>query len=182
MSLENVVDELDASELAIEPRSLALIAYYDGWGQSVGLPAMTYPRRITRAEAEHWQEGWDEGKTHTAAWEEAAASAGYGPARPERMPDPVPAGFHAAGNWSNRWVCDTCEVRGLPHGKWMETHRRGHAPCPRCGRQLTVKLDGTPRVHTRCPNRPGTVAQREYAPSTGDASGIPGNPPPGGPP
>jgi DNA-directed RNA polymerase subunit RPC12/RpoP len=47
--------------------------------------------------------------------------------------------------------CTTCGAKGLPGGRWQQAHRRGHKRCPRCGRQLTVKLDGTARVHTRCP-------------------------------
>jgi hypothetical protein len=54
---------------------------------------------------------------------------------------------------SLRVACGVCDARGFPDGAWQDPHRRGHAPCPRCGRQLTVKLDGTPRVHTRCPRR-----------------------------
>lgn len=74
MSLSSVVRTLSASELAREPRSLALIAYLDGWGQATGLPPMTYPRRISAAEARHWREGWTEGKADQAAWEARCAA------------------------------------------------------------------------------------------------------------
>jgi len=153
VSRPDTVTELDSGELAREPRNLGLIAYYDGWGQSVGMAPMTYPRTLTDAEGEHWQEGWNEGKAQQAEWERRRTFSAAGPVtKPGPTPHP-PDGFHQAPNWSNRWVCNICETRGLPGGKWMETHRRGHAPCPRCGRQLTVKLDGTPRVHTRCPSK-----------------------------
>lgn len=149
MSRPNTVPELDPGELAREPRSLAVIAYYDGWGQAVGMKPMTYPRTLTDAEGQHWQEGWDEGKADTRHWESAAGAMH----RAEPVTTPPEDGFHAAPNGSNRWVCNTCEARGLPRGKWMETHRRAHHRCPDCGRWQTAKLDGTPRVHTRCPNR-----------------------------
>lgn len=59
---------------------------------------------------------------------------------------------------SPRWVCDTCGRTGLgtlehPY-TWSETCRHGHSPCPWCGRQLALRKDGTPRVHSRCPDRP----------------------------
>jgi hypothetical protein len=66
MALSNVVRRLTAAELAREPRSLALIAYFDGWGQATGLPPRDYPRVITAAEARHWREGWAEGKAAAA--------------------------------------------------------------------------------------------------------------------
>jgi uncharacterized OB-fold protein len=52
--------------------------------------------------------------------------------------------------------CSVCGAKGFPGGSWQATHRRGHKPCPRCHRQLTVKLDGTARVHTRCPKGGGS--------------------------
>lgn len=54
---------------------------------------------------------------------------------------------------SSRVECSECGARGFPGGAWQDLHRRGHAPCPRCGRIFTVKLDGTPRIHTRCPRK-----------------------------
>ncbi len=63
-----------------------------------------------------------------------------------------------------KWRCDVCGRSGYgdPHqerGNWAASHwsaacKRGHSPCAWCGRQLTVLMDGTPRVHTRCPRRP----------------------------
>ena len=35
------------SDMAREPRSEALIAWFDGWGQSQGMPPKTYSRRLT---------------------------------------------------------------------------------------------------------------------------------------
>lgn len=57
-----------------------------------------------------------------------------------------------------KWRCDTCERTGYgnsehPH-TWARSCRQGHAPCPWCGRQQALRKDGTPRVHTRCPDRP----------------------------
>lgn len=65
-----------------------------------------------------------------------------------------------------KWRCDTCGREGYgsdngpagteptwPHG-WAKSCLRGHAPCPWCGRDLSLRQDGTPRVHTRCPERP----------------------------
>lgn len=68
MSLSNVVRRLTASEVAREPRSLALIAWFDGWGQATGLPPREYPRVISEAEARHWRQGWCEGKAADAEW------------------------------------------------------------------------------------------------------------------
>jgi hypothetical protein len=59
---------------------------------------------------------------------------------------------------SARVTCSVCGARGFPGGSWQAPHRRGHAPCFRCGRPLTVKLDGTARVHTRCPTVEGGEA------------------------
>lgn len=60
-----------------------------------------------------------------------------------------------------KWRCDVCgrEGYGDPHAKsayghWSDSCRNGHAPCPWCGKQLSLRQDGTPRVHTRCPSRP----------------------------
>lgn len=51
--------------------------------------------------------------------------------------------------------CVVCGSTGYPGGPWMESHRRGHAPCPLCGRPLTRLLNGHPRKHSRCPARRG---------------------------
>ncbi|SDD41956.1 hypothetical protein SAMN04489747_0910 [Auraticoccus monumenti] len=57
-----------------------------------------------------------------------------------------------------RWACQMCGREGLgdetgPTGDWSQACRRGHAPCDWCGRMLTIKMDGQPRVHARCPER-----------------------------
>lgn len=60
-----------------------------------------------------------------------------------------------------KWRCDVCGRSGYgdPHaqrghyGHWSDACKRGHSPCEWCGRQLTLRMDGTPRVHTRCPGR-----------------------------
>jgi hypothetical protein len=49
--------------------------------------------------------------------------------------------------------CAVCGRRGYPGGAWQNPHRKGHAPCPDCGKQLTLLANGTPRFHTRCPRR-----------------------------
>lgn len=63
-----------------------------------------------------------------------------------------------------KWRCDTCGRTGYSDGDpserssnwkhWSDACKHGHAPCEWCGRQLTLRQDGTPRVHTRCPDRP----------------------------
>lgn len=66
-----------------------------------------------------------------------------------------------------KWKCDVCgrtgysngnpagrPLRTTSHGHWSDSCRRGHAPCPWCGRVLALRKDGTPRVHSRCPDRP----------------------------
>ena len=66
MALSNVVRRLSDGELAREPRSLGVVAWFDGWGQAQGMAPTTYPRRLSAAEAEHWREGWAEGKAAQA--------------------------------------------------------------------------------------------------------------------
>ena len=60
-----------------------------------------------------------------------------------------------------KWRCDICGRTGYGDpadttwpGHWSTACKRGHSPCAWCGRQLTLLLDGTPRVHARCPDRP----------------------------
>lgn len=65
-------------------------------------------------------------------------------------------------SWTGpKWACDTCGRSGYsdpsqPRGysQWFTACERGHSPCEWCGRQLTLRLDGTPRVHSRCKERP----------------------------
>jgi hypothetical protein len=57
------------SDRAREPRSLAVVAWYDGWGQASGMRAYTYPRRLDTFEVQSWREGWAEGKAAGAAWD-----------------------------------------------------------------------------------------------------------------
>jgi hypothetical protein len=61
--------------------------------------------------------------------------------------------------WSSpKWKCDVCERSGygddLIPGQWAMGCARGHEPCRWCGRQLTVLMDGGPRVHAGCKERP----------------------------
>lgn len=70
MSLTGVARRLTAAERAREPRSLAVIAWFDGYAQGSGssIPrrrAATYPRRLDPTEAVSWREGWADG------WREA---------------------------------------------------------------------------------------------------------------
>lgn len=65
-------------------------------------------------------------------------------------------GFTHPGPRGLKVACETCGATGYDRRPWQDLHRRGHLPCGACGRQLTVKLDGTARVHTRCPERQET--------------------------
>lgn len=71
-------------------------------------------------------------------------------------------GARGAYGWSSpRWICDECEATGygdlfLP-AEWARAHARGHEKCPYCGTLCTLRMNGTARVHTRCPNRPEEV-------------------------
>ena len=69
-----------------------------------------------------------------------------------------PAQTRGYGWTDDKWRCTICGREG--HGTandpypWADSCRRGHAPCPDCGRMLSIRLNGQPRRHTRCPNRP----------------------------
>lgn len=62
--------------------------------------------------------------------------------------------FAPVPNSRCRVACRVCGASGLAGGLWQRPHVRGHAPCPTCGKQLTVKLDHHPRKHARCPGSP----------------------------
>ncbi|ACZ29621.1 hypothetical protein Xcel_0582 [Xylanimonas cellulosilytica DSM 15894] len=57
-----------------------------------------------------------------------------------------------------KWRCNICGREGYGNDQgpyvWHKSCLRGHSPCPWCGRQLALRIDGTPRVHSRCPERP----------------------------
>lgn len=61
-----------------------------------------------------------------------------------------------------KWRCDVCSREGYGDPNvdrhrwvhWSDSCKRGHSPCAWCGRQLSLRKDGTPRVHARCPERP----------------------------
>jgi hypothetical protein len=61
----------------------------------------------------------------------------------------------------DKYECTVCHRTGFGGdsgpGSWADSCLRGHAPCPWCGAILTVKKDGTPRVHTRCTKRPSLL-------------------------
>jgi hypothetical protein len=57
---------------------------------------------------------------------------------------------------SQKVICTECGATGydVDHPRsWQHAHRRGHAPCPRCGKVLTLLVNGKPRTHVRCPVR-----------------------------
>lgn len=70
MALSSVVPRLTDAERAREPRSLGLVAWFDGWGQAQGMPPHTYPRLLDAAEGAEWREGWATAKAEEAAWNE----------------------------------------------------------------------------------------------------------------
>ncbi|MCR6649722.1 MAG: hypothetical protein NVV70_16885 [Cellulomonas sp.] len=81
MSLTSVARRLTVAELAREPRSLSVLAYFDGWARGCN-PAATpqdYPRRLTTDEARCWREGYDDGRASTACHR----IHGFGPHVPE---------------------------------------------------------------------------------------------------
>ena len=69
MSLTGVARRLTAAERAREPRSLAVVAWFDGHAQGAASPRRVtpheYPRRLDHTEAASWREGWADG------WREA---------------------------------------------------------------------------------------------------------------
>lgn len=57
---------LTEEELAREHRSLGVVAWFDGWGQGLGLQPNAcgdYPRRLDAAEQASWREGHAQGVT-----------------------------------------------------------------------------------------------------------------------
>lgn len=69
MSLTGWADQLSESERALEPRSLGLVAFFDGWARAAlpAAPPYVYPRRLDPGELEDWREGYREGRAQ--AWE-----------------------------------------------------------------------------------------------------------------
>lgn len=49
-----------------------------------------------------------------------------------------------------RYHCTVCGCEGNMFGGWQKPHLRGHWGCQDCGIITVAKLDGTPRMHTRC--------------------------------
>lgn len=65
--LTGTTARLTAGEVAREPRSLAVVAWFDGWAQGCyGAPPATYVRRLTPDEAAAWRDGWAEGAADRA--------------------------------------------------------------------------------------------------------------------
>lgn len=54
---------LTEEELAREHRSLGILAWFDGWGQALGMPPIhgDYPRRLDAREQAEWREGHAQG-------------------------------------------------------------------------------------------------------------------------
>lgn len=67
MTLRGVLargERMTAAELACEPRSLGVVAWFDGYGKGSnphGHRPMDMPRRLTHSEAADWREGFAEG-------------------------------------------------------------------------------------------------------------------------
>lgn len=62
-----------------------------------------------------------------------------------------PVTFPPNGPLSRKVRCSVCWASGYPGCTWTRKHLAGHRRCPDCGTWLTTRLDGTARVHTRCP-------------------------------
>ena len=62
--LTGVTQRLTDAERAREPRSLGVVAYFDGYasGAHGHSSARLYPRRLTRDEERSWREGFAEGR------------------------------------------------------------------------------------------------------------------------
>lgn len=58
-----------------------------------------------------------------------------------------------SGRKSQKVECRVCGRNGFPDTPWQRTCRRGHSPCPDCGRQFSLLSNGKPRIHARCPAR-----------------------------
>jgi hypothetical protein len=81
MSLTGVTRHLTAAERAREPRSLGIMAWFDGHARAWNpdRPWATYPRRLNPAEARSWRQGWDEGRAEKRCHD----LHGFGPHTPE---------------------------------------------------------------------------------------------------
>lgn len=76
-------------------------------------------------------------------------------------------------NWSGPiWECVECGhrlpewVTGPSRERMARHHECGHAPCPRCGKPLLLRKDGSMREHnwTQCHGKgAGHRIEREYA-------------------
>ncbi len=65
--------------------------------------------------------------------------------------------FEPLSGGSQKVRCVDCGATGYDYDhpkSWQNAHRRGHAPCPRCGKMLALLTNGRPRGHTRCPVAP----------------------------
>jgi uncharacterized lipoprotein YddW (UPF0748 family) len=71
VSVTGVVRSLTAEQQAAEPRSLELVAWFDGYARKaypLKKPA-TYPRPLLPHEAESWRQGYREAVAQAAEWE-----------------------------------------------------------------------------------------------------------------
>lgn len=69
MSLSGVspTGRLSRAERAREPRSLGVVAWFDGWSQGLGIGSPAeYPRLLDAREAREWRDGFREGRANRA--------------------------------------------------------------------------------------------------------------------
>lgn len=95
------------------------------------------------------------------AWLKVTSSAILG-TRFELIRGPWWGGAYGQTWHGHKWRCTVCGREGYgdaagptPRDGWSSACRRGHAPCDYCGRMLPLRLNGQPRIHTRCPQRTG---------------------------
>ena len=64
----------------------------------------------------------------------------------------IGAVFVPRSRLSAKLSCAVCGASGYPGGRWMDTHRSGHTPCPRCGvmRPLTKAGNSFKGWHRGC--------------------------------
>lgn len=89
--LTGTVRALTRSDRAREPRSLAIIAYFDGYarGSNPRASRAVYPRPLDPREARAWREGFTEGRTEAVChtWHGFATCTHDHPTTPK---DPTP--------------------------------------------------------------------------------------------
>jgi hypothetical protein len=68
-------DPPSTTDMLLEPRSLSVVAWYDGWTRATtpGAKRREFLRRLTDDELESWREGWMQGLAENREWEERRA-------------------------------------------------------------------------------------------------------------